>query len=53
MPRKVKGPGIKTTLRSVTKSEERISQLSVIPGKEAKGITRCGHIESKDQGCTA
>ena len=28
-------------------------QPSVIPGKKAKGITRCGHIERKDQGHTA
>ncbi len=27
--------------------EERISQLSVIPGMKAKGITGCGHIERK------
>ncbi len=26
-----------------------ISQLSVIPGKKAKGIKRCGHIERMDQ----
>ena len=43
-----KGPGFETTFRPVTKSEERISQFSVIPGKKAKGITRCGHIEWKD-----
>ena len=35
------------------KCEESICQLSVIPGKKAKGITRCGHIERKDQGRTA
>ena len=43
-------PGSKLLSRPVTKCEERISQLSVIPGKKAKGITRCGHIERKDQG---
>ena len=48
-----KGPGFETTFRPVIKCEERISQLSVIPGKKAKGITRCGHIERKDQGRTA
>ncbi len=48
-----KGPGFETTFRPVTKCEERISQISVIPGKKAKGIMRCGHIERKDQGCTA
>ncbi len=30
------GPGFETTFRLVTKCEERISQLSVIPGKKAK-----------------
>ena len=35
------------------KCEESICQLSVIPGKKAKGITTCGHIERKDQGRTA
>ena len=49
----LKGPGFETTFRPVTKCEERISQLSVIPGKKAKGIMRCGHIERKDQGRTA
>ncbi len=47
-----KGPGFETTFRPVTKCEERISLLSVIPGEKATGITRCGHIERKDQGCT-
>ncbi len=47
------GPRFETTFRPVTKCEERIRQLSVIPGKKAKGITRCGHIERKDQGCIA
>ena len=42
-------PGFQTTVRPATKCEERISQLSVIPGKKAKGITMCGHIERKDQ----
>ncbi len=46
-------PGFETTFKPVTKSEERISQLSVISGKKVKGITRCGHIEKKDQGRTA
>ncbi len=49
----LKDPGFKTTFRPVIKCEERISHLSVIPGKKAKGITRCGHIERKDQGRTA
>ncbi len=44
-----KGPQFETTFRP----EERISQLSVYPGKKAKGITRCGHIKTKDQGRTA
>ncbi len=48
-----KGPGFETIFRPAVKSEERISQLSIIPGKKAKGITRCGHIERKDQGRTA
>ena len=43
-----KGPGFVTTFRPVIKCEEKISQLSVIPGKKAKGIIRCGHIERKD-----
>ncbi len=30
-----KGPGLETTFRLVSKCEERISQLSVIPGKKA------------------
>ncbi len=48
-----KGSGFETTFRPVIKCEERISQLSVIPGKKAKGITGCGNIEKKDQGRTA
>ena len=28
-------------------------ELFVVPGKKAKEITKCGHIERKDQGCTA
>ncbi len=48
-----KGPGFETTFRPVTKCEEIISHLSVTPGKKAKGITRCGPIERKDQGRTA
>ena len=49
-----KGPRFETTFRPVTINiEERICQLSVIPGKKAKGIMRCGHIERKDQGRTA
>ncbi len=48
-----KGPRFETTFRPVIKCEERISQLSVIPGKKEKGITRCGHIERKDQVRTA
>ncbi len=48
-----KGPGFEITFRPATKCEERISQLSVIPGKKAKGITRFGHIKRKDQGRTA
>ncbi len=48
-----KGHGFETTLRPVKMCEERISQLSVIPGKQAKGITRCGHLEWKDEGRTA
>ena len=35
------------------KCEERISQLSVILGKKAKGIMRRGHIDRKGQDCTA
>ncbi len=46
-------PGFETTFRPVKKCEGRINQLSVIPGKKAKGITRSGHIERKDQGFTA
>ncbi len=46
-------PGFETTVRPVTKCVERICKLSVIPGIKAKGIIRCGHIEKKDQGCTA
>ncbi len=48
-----KGPWFETTFRIVKKCEERISQLSVISGKKAKGFTRCGHIKRKDQGSTA
>ncbi len=48
-----KGPGFETAFRPVIKCEERISLLSVIPGKKAKGIRRCGQIERKDQGRTA
>ncbi len=48
-----KGFGFETNIRPVKKCEERISQLSVMPGKKAKEITRCGHIERKDQGRTA
>ncbi len=48
-----KGSRFETTFRPVTKCEERTCQLSVIPGKKAKGITRCGHIEMKDHGRTA
>ncbi len=47
-----KGPGFEITFRPVIKCEEKISQLSVIPGKKSKGITRSGHIERKDQGRT-
>ena len=39
--------------RGCKKCEESICPLSVIPGKKARGITRCGHIERKDQGRTA
>ncbi len=49
----IKGPGFKTTFRPIKKCQERISQLSVIPGKRTKGIMSCGHIERKDQGRTA
>ncbi len=48
-----KGPRFKTTFRPVKKCEERISQLSMTPGKKAKGIKRCGHTERKDKGHTA
>ncbi len=48
-----KGPGFETTFRPVIKCEERIGQLSVIPGKKAKGIMRYDHIDRKDQGRTA
>ena len=44
-----KGSWFQTTFRPFTTYEERISQLSVILGKKAKGITRCGHIERKDR----
>ncbi len=44
---------IKTTFRPISMCEERSFQLFVIPGKKAKRITSCGHIESKDQGHTA
>ena len=41
----------------VTKSVRRVCATPwtrvVLPGKTAKGITRCGHIERKDQGRTA
>ncbi len=47
-----KGPGFETTFITVTKCEDKISQLSVIPGRKAKGIMRCGHIERKEQGHT-
>ena len=50
---RLKGPGFETIFRPITKCEERISQLSEIPGKYAKGITRCGHIEREDKGRTA
>ncbi len=43
-----KGLEFENTFIPVKKCEERISQLSVIPGKKAKGITRCGNIERKD-----
>ncbi len=43
-----KGPGFDASFRPVTKCEERISELSVIPGKKVKGIRRCGHIKRKD-----
>ncbi len=46
-------PGFETTFRPATKCEEKISQRSVILDKKAKGITKCGHIERKDQGRTA
>ena len=49
----LKRSGFETTFRPVIKYEERISQLSVIPGEKAKGIMRCGHIDRKDQGRTA
>ncbi len=43
-----KGPRFETTFRPVTINiEERICQLSVIPGNKAKGIRRCGHIERR------
>ncbi len=48
-----KGPLFETTLRPVIMCEERICQISVIPGKKGKGIARCSHIERKDQGCLA
>ena len=35
------------------KSVRRVFANSLYPGKKAKGITRCGHIERKDQGRTA
>ncbi len=50
---RVPGSGFETTFRPVIKCVERISQLFVIRDKKAKGITRCGHIERKDQGHTA
>ncbi len=45
-------PGSKP-LSDLPKCDKRNNQLSVIPGKEEKGITRSGHIERKDQGRTA
>ena len=45
-----KGSGFQITLRPVTKCEERICQLSVIPGKRNHEF---GHIKRKDQGYTA
>ncbi len=47
-----KGPAFMTSSRSVTKCEVRIYQLAVVPCKKAKGITRCGHNEKKEQGGT-
>ncbi len=32
------------------KCEQGICQLSVTPGKKAKGVKRCGNIDRKDQG---
>ncbi len=46
-------PRFETNFRPVIKCEQIISQLSVIPGKKAKGITRCCHVKRKDQGRTA
>ena len=46
-------PGSKPSSDLTQKCEEKISQLSVIPGKEEKGIMRCGHTERKDKGRTA
>ncbi len=48
-----KGRGFESTSTHVTSCEERIWQLSVIPGIRRKGITRCGHIDRKDKGRTA
>ena len=45
-----KGPGLETISRLVKKCEERICEISVIPGKKAKGVMRRGHIEREDQG---
>ncbi len=48
----LKAPRIKSAFRPDTKSDEWICQLSVIPGKKSKDITRCAQIERKDQGYT-
>ncbi len=47
-----KGPRFENTLTPPTKFKERIHKVSVIPGKKAKGIIRCDHIERKDKSRT-
>ncbi len=48
-----KGRGLESIFKPVIKCEKRIGQLSVSPGKKAKVVTSCGHVERKDQCRTA
>ena len=47
-----KGPVFKTTFIHATKCEERNSQLSVVPGKKVKGITRSHREEGPGSHCS-